>query len=125
MIVIVSCSKYETIHVNDAQNNNVQNEIQNTRVTIDDVYGIVKRDFSNVKSSVLEDKFTIIPYTGNSLDTLMYIVNFGNNSGWQIYSSDKRIPAILARGDVGHFTLNEGSPAVAIWMNHLEIICLK
>ncbi len=53
-------------------------------------------------------------------DTLMYIVNFGQRQGWRIFSADARVPAILAEGGSGKFSLEEGSPAMRVWLD-----CLK
>lgn len=49
----------------------------------------------------------------------MYIVNFNNNHGWRIYSSDKRTPAVIAYGEKGYFSINEGSPAFKIWISNM------
>lgn len=46
----------------------------------------------------------------------MYIVNYGDNDGWQILSSDARTPAVIAYGDQGRFSLEDGSPAAQVWM---------
>lgn len=52
-------------------------------------------------------------------NVLMYIVNF-NGNGWKILSADNRTPAILAEGDRGSFSLEEGSPGLALWMELLS-----
>ena len=64
-----------------------------------------------------EPDYTITPY-GELDDTpLVYIVNYGEGNGWQILSSDARTPAVIAEGERGYFSLDEGSPAVRIWMD--------
>ena len=47
----------------------------------------------------------------------MYIVNYGDSDGWQILSSDARTPAVIAEGEDGYFSLEDGSPAVRVWMD--------
>lgn len=79
------------------------------------------RDFANKKwpqtKSNGEVDYTVMPY-GKIDDTpLLYIVNYGNRQGWQILSSDARTPAVIAEGDNGYFSLEDGSPAVQVWLN--------
>ena len=64
-----------------------------------------------------EPDFDVAPYCGSSGDTLLYIVNYGDNDGWQILSSDARTPAVIAEGETGSFSLTEGSPAVQVWLD--------
>lgn len=47
----------------------------------------------------------------------MYIINYGNGDGWQILSTDTRTPAVIAESSTGRFSLEEGSPAVQVWMD--------
>lgn len=60
--------------------------------------------------------YAVIPYCGSEGDTLMYIVNYGNGDGWQIFSSDARTPAVIAEGESGSFSVENGSPAVQVWL---------
>ncbi|MCF0185360.1 MAG: C10 family peptidase [Bacteroidaceae bacterium] len=76
---------------------------------------MIERDFPNTKGTYVEVK----PYLNAASDTLMYIVNNKSLGGWKIYSSDKRTPAILAEGDSGYFSIEDGSPAVAIWISQM------
>ena len=64
-----------------------------------------------------EPDFDVAPYCSNAGDTLLYIVNYGDNDGWQILSSDARTPAVIAEGETGSFSLTEGSPAVQVWLD--------
>ena len=64
-----------------------------------------------------EPDFDVAPYCGSSGDTLLYIVNYGDNDGWQILSSDARTPAVIAEGETGSFSLTDGSPAVQVWLD--------
>lgn len=64
----------------------------------------------------------IEPYGLNSRDPLLYLVNYGVGDGWQIISSDTRVPAILAEGETGYFSIEEGSPAVRTWIDYTASI---
>ncbi|MBO4434108.1 MAG: C10 family peptidase [Bacteroidales bacterium] len=64
--------------------------------------------------------YSIHPIIGDVSDTLFYIINYGQRQGWQILSADARVPAILAEGKSGMFSLEEGSPAMRVWLD-----CLK
>lgn len=116
LLVVISCSKQEIIVFE--QNYDVKNKSEN-HVTIKDVYSIIERDFPKTKAENGLNNITITPYVTNITDTLMYIVNLPDGKGWKIYSSDKRTPAILAEGYSGTFSLNEGSPSVALWIECL------
>ena len=48
-------------------------------------------------------------------DTLLYIVNYADG-GWTIYSSDKRLPAVVAESKDGVFDKDEDSP-MALWVH--------
>lgn len=48
-------------------------------------------------------------------DTLLYIVNYADG-GWTIYSSDKRLPAVVAESEDGTFNKDEDSP-MALWVH--------
>ena len=47
-------------------------------------------------------------------DTLLYIVNYADG-GWTIYSSDKRLPAVVAESKDGVFDKDEDSP-MTLWV---------
>lgn len=89
---------------------------QNT-VSMDDVRAVAERCFP-AKSDNPEIKYDIIPYIGNHSDTLLYIINY-NGNGWKIYSSDKRTPAVLAEGEKGCFSIEDGNPAVEVWLGRI------
>ena len=88
---------------------------QDSFVSIEQVREYAHQHAANTKSGVTD--VSILSY-GNVVDSsLLYIVNYGNGDGWQIISSDSRTPAILAEGENGTFSLEEGSPALRIWMD--------
>ena len=71
----------------------------------------------NLKSHP-NDSYSLSVYTDANVDTLLFIVNF-KNGGWKIYSSDKRTPPIIAEGEQGYFSLEDGSPAVNFWLGRM------
>lgn len=120
-LIVLSCSKIST----DAHDNPDEvcfsvedmvpsNSIAN-HVTLKDVHAVISRDYPATKGS--SQSYKVTPYMNEKSDTLMYIVNIGNGDGWKIYSSDKRTPPVLAEGANGRFSLDEGNPAVAVWMS--------
>lgn len=124
-LLMVSCTKgsfeiaeYQANEISLVLDNDQAINISDNSVSISDVLCVAEKEFPNSKGTNNASKqFEIAPYVKNSSDTLMYIVNYKNNKGWKIYSSDKRTPAILAEGDAGYFSLEEGSPAVEDWIS--------
>ena len=49
-------------------------------------------------------------------ETVFYIVNYPDNQGWQIVSSDRRTPAILAESSQGHFSMETDNVSLYSWM---------
>lgn len=120
-LAAVSCTKvgiYAPMTDFDDHRMTLTAERDSNRVSLSDIYDVIARDFPQTKGSNAINDFEVTSYVRNRADTLMYIVNSGGN-GWKIYSSDKRTPAILAEGDKGYFSLEEGSPAVAVWLDCL------
>lgn len=64
-----------------------------------------------------QNAYRLEAYNSAEGDTLMYIINYGNGDGWQILSTDTRTPAVIAESSTGRFSLEEGSPAVQVWMD--------
>ena len=117
-LVVSSCAKSELGTPQETVSSERDQEgISSNRVTMSDVEKTLQS--SQTKTGVLEKSFIISPYTSATSDTLMYIVNYKDNGGWKIYSSDKRTPAILAEDNKGCFSIENGSPAVAIWIAHM------
>ena len=54
-------------------------------------------------------------------DTLAYILNFGNNNGFAVISSDNRIFPLLAFSDTGHFRY-EKSDKDPVYVNFISLI---
>lgn len=119
IILLVSCTELASVipmTVSDIEQNSYKANRDSNRVSIHDVYDVLSRDFPNTKAASGIQEYDITSYVSNGNDTLMYIVNT-KADGWKIYSSDKRVPAVLAEGYRGSFSIEEGSPAVAVWLD--------
>ena len=57
-------------------------------------------------------------------DALLYVVNFAD--GWAIYSADKHLPPVLAKGQTGSFQLDGlDNPGVLQWMENMMDVTRK
>lgn len=110
--IFVSCQKFDT-NIAVPSSSSSYDMVSRDHVSLNDIRLVVERDYPSTKSN---SQYQIFPYIGENSDTLMYIVNLPEDGGWRIYSSDKRTPAIVAEGDRGRFSLEEGNPAVKFWM---------
>lgn len=120
LFVVLSCSKLptsiEALHFENSYNNDESYNLNyDNHVSINDIHRIINRDFPTTKND--SSSYDISVYLDEKSDTLMYILNYGNNDGWKIYSSDKRTPAILAEGDKGSFSIEDGNPAIVAWLS--------
>lgn len=120
VLLFSSCSVIEFPDTETSSNEITKSTIMDlgNKVSVSDIHHIISREFSQNKSAVSLD-YKIESYISKTADTLMYIVNFDNNRGWRIYSSDKRTPAIIAEGENGYFSIEEGSPAVGAWISYV------
>ena len=121
-LVAISCSKIDTgIMIFPQKVDYVEDIISSSsdnHVSLNEIHQVISRDFPITKTHGYSYK--VNPYISENQDTLMYVVNFGSNDGWKIYSSDKRTPAILAEGENGYFSLEDGSPAAALWISSMS-----
>ena len=85
-------------------------------VSLDQVKEFANQHILQTKGD-LNVEVKIEPYGKIANTPLLYVVNYGKSDGWQILSSDARTPAVIAKGDKGAFSLEEGNPAVRIWMD--------
>ncbi|MBO7618161.1 MAG: C10 family peptidase [Bacteroidales bacterium] len=63
----------------------------------------------------LSSSSSIAPFTLRN-ETVFYIVNHPNNTGWQIVSSDRRTPPILAESKQGSFSIDTENSGLFAWM---------
>ena len=54
--------------------------------------------------------------TGEAGDTLMYIVNYGLEKGWEVISADTRTPAVIAAGNRGYLNFDSCNPGLKDWL---------
>jgi hypothetical protein len=78
------------------------------------------------KSNPNKSSYTIVPVVYAN-DTLLYVVNYGEDYGWTLISGDKRTPSVLACDQTGSFLLNKLDQGVAVWLDDLadRIYALK
>ena len=105
-LVFLGCLREEPIVVNLKEDSMKES---NSFVSEGMVRNLIESKLLNTKAS--SSSYTLEVFTDSSLDTLMYIVNYGQRQGWQILSADVRVPAILAEGKSGSFSVEGGSPA--------------
>ena len=122
MIILLSCSKIvpplpAKFHEIQAINKELIAMKYDNEVSMNDIHEVILRDVAATRN--INMSYEVNSFLGEDADTLMYIVNLGDENGWKIYSSDKRTPAILAEGDKGRFSLEDGSPALAFWLESM------
>jgi hypothetical protein len=107
------CSKED---VPSTSSENIEPFTTNNFVEPNQVYTYLARNHPLTKSDP-QQTYSVAPYRNATGDTLMYIVNYPDNTGWQILSSDSRTPAVIAEGETGRFSIEDGSPAVQVWLD--------
>lgn len=106
LIVVLSCSHFEL------KNEYISNTFESDNaVTKQQVLNYIQSKGLTKSSSYVLDY-----YTDSQQDTLMYIVNYGESEGWQILSSDVRVPPILAESSSGSFSMEDGSEGFRLWI---------
>lgn len=107
--LLVCCTQIEYEDTASVQNLCVVQDNHVSELLVRDLISRLHPTKSDTPSS-----YSLEAYTDAENDTLMYIVNYGAEEGWQIFSSDIRTPAVIAEGERGHFSFEEGNPAVRI-----------
>lgn len=64
-----------------------------------------------------DSDYSICAIVGESADTLLYIINYGNGAGWKILSADNRTPAVIAESESGSFSLGTDNKSVGFWLD--------
>lgn len=116
VLIVLSCSQDTllTYHDHESLSRTVSS---NNSVTNEQLISYLEKETTRTRG--LSDNYSIETRVNSEGDTLMYIVNF-NGHGWKIISADNRTPAILAEGNDGSFSQDEGSPALSVWMDMLS-----
>lgn len=121
IIIITSCEK--EIIIDNATNTSLEGSIIQRKVTEDMAKDFAKEisssifQHSNLKSSQTTDRILgdISPIV-NENDTVMYSVNFADNSGFIVLSVDKNSFPILSFSDKGNFRQENIAPASEAWI---------
>lgn len=109
--LLVCCTQIEYEDTASVQNLCV---VQDNHVSEQLVRDLISRLHPTKSDS--PSSYSLEAYTDAENDTLMYIVNYGAEEGWQVLSSDTRTPAILAKSGNGCFSLENGSEGFRLWM---------
>lgn len=72
------------------------------------------------RSDVYRDAPMVAYGLGGQNDTLMYAVNFSDNQGFMLLSSDMRVPT-LATAEEGSFDVNTNNPTVQVFLKMSEL----
>lgn len=109
------CTTKGDLETSDRAKTSVQSISDEHFVGIDQVLSYIGEKRPTTKGA--QNAYRLEAYNSAEGDTLMYIINYGNGDGWQILSTDTRTPAVIAESSTGRFSLEEGSPAVQVWMD--------
>lgn len=107
IIGLISCSKTELIEPSFF----VESELS-CFVGLDQIYDYIEKQFPSTRGGDI----SVIPYLSRQ-DTVMYIINYGKDRGWQILSADSRTPHVLAESGSGVFELDVNNPGLLAWMS--------
>lgn len=111
--LVVSCAKEQSFEVSSFLSEEDRALVSRTAVSVSDVRSVLNLETKSL--DIIDGDIVIEPYVDQSLDTLLYIVNYGGGGGWKIFSGDKRTPAVLAEGESGCFSLGEDG-AASYWV---------
>lgn len=123
--LIIACRKLDYYNSPEKDNvDKIESSMANVNHVSKDDMDYLLSNGTSVTKTTESPNYVMTPYVINKTDTVLYIVNF-KDGGWRIYSSDKRTPAIIAEGEKGYFSIEEGSPAVSMWIHHMGYDILK
>lgn len=122
---IISCTN-DILEINDANVSPTKGINNGNKITETNALNIASKIFNKTRSVsdyTIEYVLNDNPKTRNINipDTLAYIINFGNDNGFAVISSDNRIFPILAYSDTGHFKY-EKSENDPVYVNFISII---
>lgn len=120
MLLLVACSEHDVLIENeDSQSEQaVQSEIR----TIDEAYDIAAKAISWIGDGESRTSVRLLPSkrdikvvmnnksrSGESSDTLMYVVNFEDEQGFAIIPANRTMPELLAVTESGSYDPETGS----------------
>ncbi|MBO4964807.1 MAG: C10 family peptidase [Muribaculaceae bacterium] len=96
----------EALNIADAFMSNIEGETRATRMV----------SKIEVKTSSKTRSLT------NGADTLLYLINYSDNAGFALVSADRRLPAIYAISDEGHFEFADTlqNPGLSFFMKTVD-----
>ena len=114
LITFVCCTNDETtFSVEEVINKGAYaGEGLSSSVTSSDVMTLVS-SFRPCTRGTEEESYEYLVDDEN--DTLFFVVNYPEG-GWTMYASDKRVPAVVAASDSGHFNLNNMTSTMGDWL---------
>ncbi|MCQ2135206.1 MAG: C10 family peptidase [Bacteroidales bacterium] len=115
-LLFTSCEKVSTLSGVCTGDVITQNDV-NAFVGIEDIRKYASLNVPPTKGNL---DYTIDAIVGEEADTLMYVINYGGGNGWRVISADKRTPAVIAEGDRGRFSLENGSPSMELWLEDIK-----
>ena len=86
-------------------------------VTFSDINALANLDKSKTRSGKAPE---VICYTNDTQDTLLYILNDNVKGGWTIYSTDTRVPAIIAQSRTGNFKEDLKNEPLELWLKSIS-----
>ena len=115
-LLTISCNNEETIICNANEEDVIYNADE-TKLSSADIQSLVSALRPQTRAANTEDFVYITDEEYG--DTLLYVVNYPEG-GWTMYSSDKRVPAIVAESKNGCFVLEDAEENYGEW---LEATC--
>lgn len=86
--------------------------LEDFEVTIQDIREFIGRQ------KVVKEIHVIEPLINDQMQTYAYIARYSN--GWELFSSDKRLPPVVACSDDGEFVLNYDNHGLCEWLKSLR-----
>lgn len=111
VVLIVACKKDNSWQINQQSKSSYSDYFVDYHLVED----FFMRNNPHTRGEFSSQSSSILPFSFRN-ETVFYIVNFPDNQGWQIVSSDQRTPAILAESPHGSFSLDTDNAGLYAWM---------
>lgn len=109
---LISCEEIDTKD-QFANNTSIGEKTISNQVSLTDIKSVVGLSEYNKTRSVKTGEFDYV--IGEAGDTLFFVFNRADG-GWEMYSSDKRVPAVVAGCDEGTFEEQMKNPLALDWV---------
>lgn len=114
ILALTNCSKDGFSDLSKEKLKDFDSSLSSKHVTLNDVFSFVSHNYRKDQTRSNND-LSIVPIVSTNNDTLLYVVNY--SQGWDILSSDKRVPAIVAHSDSGRFILDYDNESLTSWLS--------